>query len=464
MKQLHELSITEVGRLLRGREISAVALVQHALKRIGDLDSIYHAFITVTADRALDDAARADRELAAGVDRGSLHGIPFGLKDIINSAGVGTTCGSRLMQDHVPRGDSIVAARMKAAGGVLLGKLMTYEFATVGPSFDLPFPAARNPQNPDHITGGSSSGSAVAVAAGYMRVAIGTDSGGSNRGPASYCGVVGLKPTYARISLDGIQPLSASLDHVGPLAATVAEAALCFDVLRDEGSPHAAADIGKSIEGLRIAYARSWSCDDANPDVQGALDCAAQQLSALGAIVTEIAVPDYDLYEACGSVIIQAEAFQVHRENLRAWPERYGRLAYQNLVTGAVLSADDYNNAKQLQIFLTSALQDYVFQRFDAVICASTLATAPAFSEFDGQFPRWTPMRTFPFNVTGHPALAMPIGQSLNGMPFGMQIAGAHFGEAMIFRIAAAYEAANPPRLRFPANTDATDTLINYSQ
>ena len=225
-RPLHELSIAEAGRALRAGTLSSVALTQHALARIAALDPLLHSFVLVTRERALADAERADRELSAGIDKGPMHGIPYGMKDIYNTAGIRTTCHSKLLIDHVPSEDSVVEAKLRAGGAVLLGKLATHEFAIGGPSFDLPFPPARNPWNLDHFTGGSSSGSGAAVAAGITRMAMGSDTGGSIRGPAFYCGVVGLKPTYGRVSRRGVFPLSYTLDHCGPLTWTVEDAAL----------------------------------------------------------------------------------------------------------------------------------------------------------------------------------------------------------------------------------------------
>ena len=216
-RPLHELSIAEAGRQLRAGTLSSTTLTQHALSRIASLDPLLHAFVLVTKERALADAERADRELKSGIDKGPMHGIPYALKDIYATAGIRTTCHSKLLIDNVPVEDSVVEAKFKAGGAVLLGKLATHEFAIGGPSFDLPFPPARNPWNLDHFTGGSSSGSGAAVAAGLVRMAMGSDTGGSIRGPAFYCGTVGIKPTYGLVSRRGVFPLSYTLDHCGPL-------------------------------------------------------------------------------------------------------------------------------------------------------------------------------------------------------------------------------------------------------
>jgi aspartyl-tRNA(Asn)/glutamyl-tRNA(Gln) amidotransferase subunit A len=433
-----DLSIPDAGAALRAGSLTAVALAEAHLQRIAERDPHYRSFITVTADRALEDAARADGELAEGRDRGPLHGIPIALKDVIDTAGTRTTSGSRRFQEHVPARDAAVVERLRAAGAVLAGKTMTYEFALVGPSFDLPFPAARNPWNIEHITGGSSSGSAAAVAGGLVRTAIGTDTGGSIRSPSAYCGVVGLKPTYRRVCADGILPLSPSLDHVGPVSASVAEAALTLDAIADAG---AAAQLDTGVEGRRIGYARDWFARDpeTDPAVLAATDDAASALSMLGARIEEVTLPDYALFEAAGAVILQAEALAIHREALRNHPHDYGRLAFQNLVTGLVLTDADVALARRAAAALRQQLDDYVFTRFDAMVTVNTLAPAPPFSAFDGKTSVWTHMRTFPFNISGHPVLAVPSG-FVRGLPVGIQIVGRRGDEAGICAIGHAYE------------------------
>jgi aspartyl-tRNA(Asn)/glutamyl-tRNA(Gln) amidotransferase subunit A len=435
--QLHELPVIEAGRRLRQGTLTSVALTQHALQRIARMDNRYHAFTRVLAGRALTEAEVADAALQAGNDRGPLHGIPYAVKDVIDVQGVATTCASRLRQDHIADQDADCVQVMKAAGAVLIGKLMTYEFATVGPSFDLVFLPAINPNAPDRITGGSSSGCAAAVAAGFVRMTIGTDGGGSARSPASYCGVVGVKPSYGQVSCRGIYPLAPSLDHVGIIAATVAEAALGLDVLCAKDS---SSERGQGVTGLRIGYARHWS-QGADEDVQSALDNAAEQLRSLGASVKEVTLPPYDLFEACGTVIIQAEAYAQHASGLRQNFALYGSKTRQNLATGVVLDADDVAAARAAKVTLTQ-LFDQAIKPFDALLLASTLTPAPPVSEFQSSTPRWTEMRTFPFNVTGNPALAMPSGRSSAGLPLGLQIVGHRGDEPMVSRVAQALETA----------------------
>lgn len=437
---LPDLSIPEAGRRLRSGETSAVALAEAHLERIATRDDHYHAFVTITAEAALAEAAQADSELAAGQDRGPLHGIPVGIKDLIDTAGIRTSCGSRLLQSHVAERDAQVVAQLRDAGAVLVGKLATYEFALVGPSFDLPFPAPRNPWNPDHITGGSSSGSAAAVAGGLLRTALGTDTGGSIRSPACYCGIVGLKPSRERVSREGVFPLSPTLDHVGPLSATVEEAALTLDALSDAG---AATRLREGIEGRRIGYARDWFARDphTHPAALAAMDDAASALSLLGARIEEVQLPDYDLFEAVGAVILQAEALEVHAEWLAHRPDEYGRLAYRNLLTGLALEPADVATARAMAAELTRQIDQAVFAHHDALLTINTLGPALPFSAFDGITSVWTHMRTLPFNVTGHPVLALPAG-FVDGLPLGLQLVGRHADEGTLCAIGHAFERA----------------------
>jgi aspartyl-tRNA(Asn)/glutamyl-tRNA(Gln) amidotransferase subunit A len=451
---LNELSIADAGRAIRSGEITSVQLTEAALARIAALDPHYHAFVLVTRERALDEAARADALFARGVDLGPLQGLPYALKDIYQTEGLRTTCHSRLLQDHVPAVDCAVQEKLAAGGAVLLGKVDTFEFAIGGPSFDLPFPPARNPWNPDHFTGGSSSGSAAAVAAGMVRMAMGSDTGGSIRGPAALCGIVGLKPTYGRVSRRGVFPLAYSLDHCGPLTWSVEDAALTMQAIAgyDPADPASAdvpvpdytASLGEGVSGLRIGYVRNFFLE--NPfltkEALAALDAAAQTLGRLGAVVEEVEFPVNELFDACASVIMFSEAYAIHEADLKARPYAYGRYAYQRIVAGAVLSAADLMQAQRLRRELTSAVNGGPLKRHHALLAPTNLATAATFASFGKDAAKWGGMLTNPFNVTGSPALALPIGFGANGLPLGAQIVGRPFEEATVLRIGAAFEAA----------------------
>src|SRR5919206_688439 len=281
------LTIAELGRLYRSRELSPVEVTKALLARIAAHDGKLHSFLRLTEEVALREAETAERELMAGTSRGPLHGVPYALKDIVETAGIATTGHSKLRQDYVPREDAELVKRLKAGGGIMMGKLATWEFALGGPSFDLPWPPARNPWNPEHLPGGSSSGAGAAVAAGLFPMALGSDTGGSVRNPASACGIVGLKPTYGLVSRRGVFPLSFTLDHVGPLSRTVADNALMLEVIAghdplDPGSAAApagryASGLEHGVRGLRIGFVRHFHETDlpARPEVTAALENVA---------------------------------------------------------------------------------------------------------------------------------------------------------------------------------------------
>jgi aspartyl-tRNA(Asn)/glutamyl-tRNA(Gln) amidotransferase subunit A len=450
-EDLHELSIAEAGKRLRAGTLTSTALTQHALDRIAALDPLLNAFLLVTKERALADAERADRELKSGIDKGPMHGIPHALKDIYETAGIRTTCHSKLMLDHVPKEDGTAAAKLAAGGAVLLGKLATHEFAIGGPSFDLPFPPARNPWNRDHFSGGSSSGSGVAIASGMVRTAMGSDTGGSIRSPAAYCGIVGLKPTYGRVSRRGVFPLSYTLDHCGPLSWSVEDAALTMQVVSgydpldpasaDVPVPDFSAELGRDLKGLKLAYPRSFfvGVDGISPDVIAGIDRAVQDLARLGAGIEEIKLPDFEQFNACGRVILTAESYTVHEENLIKRGGDYGRLTYQRMMPGAIISAADLIQALRMRRELHDAVAR-VLETYDAIVTVNALAPAIRLDAFPPDATLRTPGHTIPFNVTGHPALAVPTGFAKTGLPIGLQIVGRPFDEPTVLRIGAAYE------------------------
>ncbi|MGH7094912.1 MAG: amidase, partial [Stellaceae bacterium] len=338
-------TLAEAGRLIAAGELSPVVLTEAALARAAALNERLAAFIEITADRARAAAARAEREIKGGRRRGPLHGIPYGLKDIYDADGLRTTAHSRLLLDNVAAENAATTARLEAAGMVLIGKLATHEFATGGPAWDLPFPPARNPWNPAHFTGGSSSGSAASVAAGILPLAMGSDTGGSVRLPAAYCGTVGLKPTYGRVSRRGIVPLCYSLDTAGPLTWTVEDAALALQALaghdpRDPGSadlpvPDYGAALRAGIAGLRIGYARSFNDDGkVGSEQAAALDRAAEVLKRLGAEMVEVTLPPNDHFQACARTISHSESFAIHAPDLQTRPELYARVTRERLSLG----------------------------------------------------------------------------------------------------------------------------------
>lgn len=443
-----DLTIPQAAAALRARTLTARDLTQATLDRIAALNPTLSALTHISAT-ALHDAEQAQHRIDAG-DAPPLCGIPIAVKDLIDVAGQPATCGSRVLAGRVADTDATAIARLRAQGAILIAKAATYEFAMVGPDTALPDPPARNPWNPAHITGGSSSGSAAAVAGGMVRAAIGTDTGGSVRSPAAYCGCVGLKPTYGRVPKDGAFPLSPSLDHIGPIAATVAEAALILDALSDPGFRPASARIGHPLHGLTIGFARDWHAPDpaCAPSVLRALDDAASTLSLLGARIRLITLPDYPLYEAAGSLILHAEALEVHRTLMATKSQDYGRPTLQCLAFGAAVDPADLARARTAQTRLIAEMAT-AMDGADLLLTAATLTPALPFSAFDGEKAVWTPMRTIPFNVTGQPALTLPCGFD-GGLPLGLQLAARAGDEDILCMVGHAYEQATDASVQRP--------------
>ncbi|MCW3475320.1 amidase [Limobrevibacterium gyesilva] len=448
---MEQPSIAEAGRLLRAGQTTSEALTRAALAQIARHDPALNAFITLTESRALADARRADAELKAGTDRGPLHGIPYALKDIYDTAGIRTTCHSKLRVDVVPEADSAVAAQLAQAGGVLLGKLATHEFAIGGPSFDLPFPPARNPWNRDHVPSGSSSGSAVAVASGMVRMAMGSDTGGSIRAPAAYCGTVGLKPSYGRVSRRGVFPLSTTLDHCGPLTRSVEDAAITLQVIAGHDPLDAAsADVPvadylsglqRGVAGLRIGIPRAFfaNAQAVTQEVLDGIDRTANALRDAGATVEDVTLPDFSVFSACGRVIMLSEAFAIHEADMQSRPQDFGAVAFLRFILGATVTGADVIQALRLRRELTDAV-NATLDRYDALITASGLAPAPRFDAPAEASAAASPLQTIPFNVTGHPALSVPVGLTASGLPIGLQVVGRPFDEATTLRIGRAVE------------------------
>jgi aspartyl-tRNA(Asn)/glutamyl-tRNA(Gln) amidotransferase subunit A len=341
------LGLAEAAELIRAKKLSPVEYATALLARIERHDSKYNAFIALTPERALKAARAAEAEITAGRWRGSFHGMPYALKDIIDVEGLPTTAHSEILIGNIARRHAVVTERLEAAGGVLLGKLSTHEFAIGGPSFDLPWPPARNPWNRDHFCGGSSSGSGAGLAAGFFSAALGTDTGGSIRNPASMCGATGMKPTYGRVSRRGVAPLAFSLDHVGPMTRTVRDNALMLQVIAghdpsdpgsaDESVPDYGALLGQDVRGLRIGVIRHFYTKDVvgNPEQIEALDDAVKLLAEAGTEISEITLPALQDFSACGQIILAAEAYAVHEQWLKERPEDYGARARERLLAGA---------------------------------------------------------------------------------------------------------------------------------
>ncbi len=463
MSAPHALPLAEAAALIAAKRLSPVELLQSCLDRIAAVEPKLNAIIRLVADEAMGDAKAAEAEIARGGSRGPLHGIPVGLKDIIDLAGHPTTCHSKLQIDRVATEDAVATARLRAAGAIFPAKLSTHEFAIGGPAFDLPFPPARNPWNPKHHPGGSSSGSGAAVAARMVPAALGTDTGGSVRHPASHCGLVGLKPTYGLVSRRGVFPLSFTLDHVGPMTRTVRDNALLLNVIagHDSGDPGSAArtpedytrDLHRGLKGLKIGFVRHFHEHDqpATPEMTAALEAAAALMAAEGAILSTVTLPPLGEFAGVNRTIMLPEATAIHETWLKERPGDYAHITRRRLLPGVFVSGTDYVQAQRRRRQLVAAVEA-AFAGVDLLLCASSMDPACRIddaAEVERTYPRQA--RT-PFNVTGHPAVSIMCGLSQEaGLPLGLQLVAPSFGEALIYRAAAGYERAAPWAAMAPA-------------
>jgi len=427
-----DLDIAAAAAALRDGTLTSVALVQASLDRIAARDPEIGAFVYLAAEDALRAAAAADAALAAGHDLGSLHGIPCAVKDVFDVAGWPVRFGCGHFRERVAEHSSEAVDACIAAGAIPLGLVATYELATVGPDRTSLYPQPRNPWRRDHVTGGSSSGSAAAIASGMVRFALGSDTGGSARSPAAYCGVTGFKPTAERIGKAGLMPLAPSMDQVGILAASAQDAAQVFGALTGDSDE-------TPMAGARVAYGRNWGEGDA-PVILSLLDDAAAALSLAGARITVADLPDYPSIEQAGADILLSEQVQSHWHVVEKDEAHVGKMAYASLNSGIGISPETLAKARAIAAAFTDEI-DALMSTQDALIIPTTMTTAPLFSDFDTGGPVWTEMRTIPFNLSGHPALSVPIGFS-DGLPLAMQIVGARGADALVLKIGAAFEAA----------------------
>ncbi|TYC59807.1 amidase [Rhodobacterales bacterium] len=463
------LSAVQIAANYREETLTPTVLVDALCERVATLDPTLHAMISFDVENVRHQAMACERELAAGLDRGPLHGIPVAIKDIIDVEGMATTCASAVFRDHVAGRNASVVSRLVEAGAIIFGKTNTHEFACGGPSPDLPVPPAANPWNPGHHPGGSSSGSGSGVAAGLFPLALGTDTGGSVRHPASACGVVGLKPTYGLVSRHGVFPLAQSLDCVGGLARTVRDSGLLLNALvgQDPADPSSVScpwrdctnDMGKGLEGVRIGYVRHFHTEDldAPAETVAALDGAANRLRSAGAVVEEARLPSLESFFSVNRVLLSAEGFSIHGSMLREQPENYGALARRALLAGAFLSAEDYLAAQKLRKGLMEQMER-VFEQYDVFLLASSMEPASRLDEPQETRRTYTRQARTPFSVTGHPALAMMAGLSKERLPLSLQFAAGKFQEAMLLRVAEAYETltelpVHPPQFSQPTQT-----------
>jgi aspartyl-tRNA(Asn)/glutamyl-tRNA(Gln) amidotransferase subunit A len=456
MLDLTSMTIAEAARQIASNALSPVELTQAALERIERLNPRLNAFLTLLPEQAMAAAHAAEREIRAGRRRGPLHGIPIGLKDLCATKGIRTTSGSKLLRDTVPTEDATVARRWAEAGTILLGKLHMNEFA-YGPDGDNVHDGpAHNPWNTDHMTGGSSSGSGAAVAASLCLGALGTDTGGSIRIPAALCGIVGLKPTYGRVSRYGITPLSWSLDHAGPMAKTVADVALLLQAIAgpDVNDPSTArrpvpdypAALTGEVRGLRLGVPREYFFEGLAPEVERAVRDAIEVLRGLGASVREVSWPALRYTTLAALILVLVEASAFHEPWIRTQPEAYQPDIALRLKWGLFVPAAAYLKAQRLRARLCQDAAR-LWADVDVLAVPATAIAAPRLGQTQvhlGQ--RQTSTREAllrlmrPFNLTGLPAISVPCGLTSAGLPIGLQIAGKPFDEATVLRVAHAYE------------------------
>ena len=449
---LFYLSIEEAGGLIRSRELSPVELTQSYLERIDALDGGLNCYLTLLSDSALAEARAAEQEITQGGYRGPMHGIPIALKDLFNTRGVKTTGQCLAYKDRVPDDDATVTARLKRAGAILLGKTAMSEMA-IGDSPSLGEPA-RNPWNTDHIPGGSSSGSAAAVAAGLCAGALGSDTGGSVRQPAALCGIVGLLPTHGRVSRYGVMPLSWSMDAAGPLTRTVEDNALMLGVIaghdaKDPTNSNAPvldyrSSLVEDIAGIRVGVPRRYFTqqDDGpvTPETLAAVDRALLDLEELGAKLEEVDIPGLEEIDiAIGATVYLSEAFAYYQDDLRSRPQEFGEGVHKYFYAGALFTGADYVQAQRGRSWLKGKMAE-LLRRVDVLALPTDRGPADTFAQTDPMsFSRQPDLMSI-FNSVGAPAISVPCGLSEKGLPLGFQIVGRPFDEATVLRVAYRYQ------------------------
>jgi aspartyl-tRNA(Asn)/glutamyl-tRNA(Gln) amidotransferase subunit A len=453
-------SLAELSGALRERRASPVEVTRLLLERVDSLNEELNAYVTVLSEEALAAAARAEREISTGDLRGPLHGVPVALKDIIFTRGVRTTMGSEFFRDYVPDYDAAVVERLRQAGAIIVGKPNTHEFA-YGPTGDRSyFGPVKNPYDTDRISGGSSSGSGAAVAACMSFAALGTDTGGSVRIPASCCGVVGMKPTFGRVSKYGVFPLSWTLDHVGPLTRTVEDNALVLGAISgyDARDPYSAsrdaedfaARLGEGVRGSVIGVPSSFYFERVEAEVEEKVRQGIEALRDLGAVVREVEIPHLEEALAAQRITLAVEAFAVHEERLRTRPKGFDEEVRERLLTGEDVKAYEYARAQQTKL-LAGAEFERALEEVDALLSPTLPILPTAIGEREVEVGgRREHVRAAltrfmgPTNLNGLPSLSVPCGLSTSGLPVGLQIMGRPFDEANLYRFGRALERAIP--------------------
>ena len=456
--ELCTLSIQELGRMISRKEISPVSLTEAYLERIAALDKSLNAFIAVPAEQALADARRAEQEIASGRYKGPLHGVPIAHKDLYDVRGLATTAGSKVFFGRIAEEDAHSVARLKAAGSIVIGKTNMHELAYGATGDQSAFGPTRNPWDTDRIPGGSSSGSGVAVAAGLCAAATGSDTGGSIRVPGALCGVVGIKPTFGRVSRHGLVPLSWTMDHAGPITRTVTDAALMLVAMagydaRDPACvnrpvPDFTAGLGRGLSGVRVGVDRAWALSELQPDVKAAFEAALGVLGQLKAEIVDISLPRMaEVYDA--AIAMQApEATSLYEDALRSRPQDFGDRVRERLQRGLAVTGLEYAKARQLGELVRRDVEE-VFGRVGLIATPTCPVTATNLGQENvsmegeekpllGILSHFTRV----FNLTGNPAITVPCGFSREGLPVGLQLVGAAWNEALVLQVAHAYEQA----------------------
>ena len=465
-EDLTQLTVAQLGPRIQRGEISPVEVAEAFLRRIDGLEPRLNAFITRVDEDALQAAREAEAEILRGDYRGPFHGIPVGLKDLFWTKGVRTTSGSLIDGDFVPPEDSAVASLMKAAGAYCIGKLHMPEYAFDGTGLNHHYGPARNPWDLTRLAGGSSSGPGVAVASGEVPIALGTDTGGSVRVPSALCGITGLKPTFGLISRFGVTPLSWSMDHVGPMARTVRDAALALNMLaghdpRDQGSAQTPSQdylvgLDGGMQGVRVGVPQQFIWDIMDSEVEQAFRAALAQMESLGARIQEISGPDLGLINAAGSVVQTAEAATIYRSRVLDQGQRFDPVIRQRIESGLFISAEAYLHAQRVRAKLSGGLLK-VLERVDLLATPTTAIAAPDIAQervtISGQD---VPIReallriTRVFSTVGLPAISVPCGFTKGGLPIGLQLVAGPFSESLLLRVAQAYQGSTTWHLSRP--------------
>ena len=465
-EEIINLTASEIGTKIRDRSVSPVEVTRAHLDRIAAYNDSYCAFITVSAERALSAAKEAEKEIAAGRYRGPLHGVPFGAKDIFDTAGIRTTYGSILYRDNVSSQTAYSVDRLEKSGAILLGKCNTHEFAAGSTTINRNYGTARNPWDTDRIVGGSSGGSACALAARMVPITLGSDTGGSIRTPAALCGVVGIKPTMGRISLRGIYPNVPTIDHAGPMARTVTDAALALQAMSgydpldpksiDRPVPDFTKDIEKGVKGARLAVSPDFVQNaEVDSDIEHAFETALDLFRDLGAVVEEIPFKEAQRFHDLFRRIAGPEFSEVHRANFTEHPDTFDPEVRERLEWSLQVPLDDYVRALRERELIIREVAQWI-EGYDAMLSpAVPVAAAQIATRLSAMNSREVDYKNLhrpflsPHNLTGCPAMTVPMGFNREGLPIAIQVASGHWRECDMLRVARAYEAATPqPRSR----------------